>query len=97
MVVGKRDIRETDNVRVLLQRLEDTAARERFLTKTGADVAQDTGLDRVVLVEQVLQGRVGGSEAVDVVLRKDPGRVRVRRLLGGELSVEEERVARQDV
>lgn len=81
----------------MLERLEDAAARERLLAEARADVGQDAGLHRVVLVEEVLERRVGRAEAVEEVLRKDPPGVGVRRLLDRELRAGKERVVGEDV
>ena len=86
------------DVRVLLKSLEDTSTSESLLTETSTDVTQDAGLESVVLVEEILECRVSGTESVEEVLCEDPTGVSVSGFLNRELRVSfEERVVGENV
>lgn len=79
------------DLRVALKGLKNRSTSEGLLTETGTNVGKDSSLCSIRLVEDVLERRVSGTEAVKEVLSEDPSRVGVGGLLDGELgsSVEE--------
>jgi hypothetical protein len=88
--------RETHDVGVLLQHLQDTSPRERLLPKPRPDVAQDPSLDGIRFVEDTLESGVGGTETVEEVLGEDPAGVSVGGFLNGEFGAGEEGVGGED-
>ncbi|KAI3480571.1 hypothetical protein L1887_57291 [Cichorium endivia] len=99
--VGKVDVEQTDEGRVVLDDLLDRLTREGLFTETELDLVEDGGLLRVVLVEHVAKRLVRLAEAVAEVLGKEPADVGVGGLLHGVgvlcESGLEEGVVREDV
>jgi hypoxanthine-guanine phosphoribosyltransferase len=68
------------------------------LTEPSPNVAEDSSLRGILLVEDVGEGGKGRTEAVEEVLGKDPAGVGVGSLLDGELRVAvEERVGGENI
>lgn len=93
LINSEREKGETHDVRVLLKTFQDTSSRERFLPEPRANITQDSSLESIILVEKILESRIGRAETVEEVLRKDPTAVGVSAFLCRELRVSfEERV-----
>lgn len=73
----------THQLRVALNDLENALPRKSLLPQFLTNVAQDSSLSRIVLVEEVLERGELGAEAVEEVLREDPGAIGVGGFLNG--------------
>ena len=65
----------THKVRVSKDDLRDTLAGECLLPEPFLDVVQDLGMCGVILVQHILELKVGRTEAVAEVLREDPSTI----------------------
>lgn len=83
--VAGSDEENTHNLGVAHQSVQNTRTRKRLLSKSCSNVRQDGSMGRIILVEDALEGRVGGAETVQKVLRENVARVCVRRLLHAQL------------
>lgn len=65
----------THELGVCMDHLSDALASEGFLPEPPLDIVQDLGVGRVVLIQEILELKIGRPKAIAEVLCEDPATI----------------------